>query len=176
MQGIITKVDRVIGKICLSMSDLGTYLAFGMMLLIVADVLGRVIFNSPITAAVELIKASVPALTFLMLPWATHKMRHIRTTLIYGRLSWKFKVYVDLLAYLMGFMLMVLIFSACMPNVISSFINGEFEGDGALISIPTFPSWLIIALGSLLTSWEMGRSLVLSVIYPAKRNIDIKLD
>lgn len=175
MKKLILRIDRIIAKICLVMSDLGTFLAFGMMLLIVADVFGRVIFNYPVLAAVELIKASVPALTFLMLPWATHKMRHIRTTLIYGRTSWKFRVYVDILAYLIGFILMILIFSACMPNVISSFTSGNFEGDGALVRIPTFPSWLIIALGSLFTSWEMGRSLVLSVLFPSKKNSNVNI-
>lgn len=175
MKRLVSTIDKGIAKICLTMSDLGTFLAFGMMLLIVADVLGRVIFNSPIIAAVEFIKASVPALTFLMLPWATYKMRHIRTTLIYGRLSWKFRVYVDVLAYLIGLILMILIFRSCMPNVINSFITGDFEGDGALVRIPTFPSWLIIALGSLFTSWEMGRSLVFSVLYPSKQNRDSKL-
>lgn len=52
------------------------------MLLTVADVVGREVFNSPVFAAVEITTLLMPLLVFAVLPYVTYNEEHISVDLI----------------------------------------------------------------------------------------------
>jgi TRAP-type C4-dicarboxylate transport system permease small subunit len=59
------------------------------MLLTVADVIARYLFNHPILGTMELIKTSMVVLSFLVLGWTTYDKGHVRLDFIIARFSRK---------------------------------------------------------------------------------------
>ena len=68
-------------------------------LIIFVDVVGRTLFNSPLLGAVEIIKNSVVAVTFLQLPLAIYGDTMLQTTIFYGLVRKRLQKYMSCLLY-----------------------------------------------------------------------------
>ncbi|MBR9652267.1 TRAP transporter small permease subunit [Thalassovita aquimarina] len=138
-----------------AVAAIGTVWIFAIMLLIVADVVGRNFLAAPITGVAEISARSVVAIVFLMLPAATLNGTLIRADfLLRGiRLYSRRAVHVlDTLFALIGAVLFVLVAIAAWPDTHEAWVSSEFFGVRGVWTLPTLPFHLLVVLGSGATS------------------------
>lgn len=121
------------------------------MFLMSGDVLGRILFNHPITGTPELVKISIVGIVFMQMPHTLLKGRHIRSEIIIQRLSVKKSIWLEVLASLAGALVFIALFVSSWPATVTSWEILEFEGEGAL-RVPVYPIRSLILLGSALTA------------------------
>ena len=117
------------------------------MLIIVADVAGRVFFNHPLTGAPEMVKVSLVALVFLEITYTLRKGRHVRSTILLGRASPRVRSLLLILADFIGMILFILLCYSSWHLTVQSWQVLEYEGEGAL-KVPTYPVRTIILVCS----------------------------
>lgn len=162
---VIKRMDDVVSKLCEYMSFGASAMILVVMVVVVADVAMRIMFNSPIIGVMEIIKMAIPVIAFFMFPWATHEFRHVRSTVIYAHVPIKVRMVIDILAYIAGALLFVLIVVASYPELITAIRINEFEGEGAL-RVVTWPTRALIIVSSGLVSWQMLRCAVMTIVHP----------
>lgn len=121
--------------------------------LISCDILGRVLFNSPIIGVPEIVKVSVVAIVWLQMSHTLKIGGHIRSDVILDRLSPKGRAFIDLIASLLGAFVFGLLVYAGWHNMIEAWRIGEFEGE-LPVRVPTYPVRTIVLLGAALTSFQ----------------------
>lgn len=134
---------------------IGTLWIFAIMLLIVADVVGRNFLSLPITGVAEIAARSVVAIVFLMLPAAALNSTLIRADFLMGPLRRFCPAAVHLLDMafaLVGSVLFVLIALAAWPDTMVAWKTSEFFGVRGVWTLPTLPFRLLIVLGSAASS------------------------
>ena len=133
------------------LAAIGTTWTFLLMLLIVADVVGRSFLNSPITGVAEIAAHSIVAIVFLQLSSAVHAgrmtradfliTRVLRAAPLLGRLC-------EALFLLIGAAVMAFIAVSAWPGLVGAQAAGEYFGVQGLFTVPTWPFRLIIVLGA----------------------------
>lgn len=121
--------------------------------IITCDILGRVLFNSPIIGVPEIVKVSVVAIVWLQMSHTLKIGGHIRTDVVLDRLPPKGRAFIDLIASLLGAFVFGLLVYAGWDNMIEAWRIGEFEGEHPA-RIPTYPVRSIVLLGAALTSFQ----------------------
>lgn len=122
-------------------------------LLIISDILGRVLFNSPIIGVPEIVKVSVVAIVWLQMSHTLKIGGHIRSDAILGRLPPRGRAFIDLIASLLGAFVFGLLVYAGWHNMVEAWSIGEFEGE-LPVRVPTYPVRTIVLLGAALTSFQ----------------------
>ncbi len=105
---------------------------------ILYDVLGRALFNSPFLGAREILGNSVVAILFLQVPLAIHRGNMLRTTLIYDLTGVNGKRVIDIVSFMLGVGFFVAIGMGGWDDMITGWRIREFEGIGAL-ELPVYP-------------------------------------
>ena len=133
------------------MNAVATFWIFVIMFLMTGDVLGRVLFNRPITGTPEIVKVSIVGIVFLQIPHTLWVNRHIRSEILLVRLKSFARNVFLILTDLLGVAVFVGIMWASWGDTIIAWQKLEIEGEGAL-RVPVYPIRTIIILGSLMTA------------------------
>ena len=141
-------LTRAFGFLVEKASIAGALLAFFLMFLITADVIGREAFRHPIPGVPEIVKFSVVAILFLQSTQVLKEGRHIRSTLVLDRLPRLGRDILELAAYLLGMIVFGLLFYAELTPASRAWKMGDYEGE--ILKIRTFPVHAIILFGSAL--------------------------
>lgn len=113
--------------------------------LILIDVCGRYLFNTPLVGTAEIIKNSVVAIAFLQLPLAIDRGRMLKTTLLLNYASPRVRRCLHVFCYLLGLLFFLAVaYSSWQPFIDAWRIN-EYEGEGAL-RVPTYPVRFLLVL------------------------------
>lgn len=152
---------RLFNLIVTSLCFVGTIWIVLLMIIIFSDVVGRGVFNSPLAGIPEIVKNSIVGLTFLQLAYVLRDGRHVRTTFIYDRVPDHWKRIMDIFGSLAGMAIFIMIFYATLEPTHKAFVTGDFEGNN--VRIPTFPTHVLILLGSLLMIFQFALSIYDSV-------------
>lgn len=134
-------------------SAVGALWIAALMLLIVADVVGRSFLNSPITGVAEVAARSVVAIVFLQIAAAVLTGRMTRADFFVRFLRSKappLLILLEMLFALTGACVFALILWASWPGTIDAWRTNEFFGVRGVFTIPTLPFRGIIVLGSAL--------------------------
>ena len=150
--------NKIFGKLCSLLNASATLWIFVLMLIIVIDVVGRVFFNQPLTGAPELVKVSLVALVFLEITHTLREKRHVRSTIILGRVSPHIKCLLLILSNLIGMILFILLCYSSWHLTVQSWGVMEYEGEGAL-KVPTYPVRTIILICSGLMAIQFCQNL-----------------
>lgn len=150
---MVTEKKFNYSKVLSFFNGIGSVWIFLLMVVIVNDVSGRVFFNHPMEGTPEIVSNSIVAIAFLQIGYVLMIDKHVRSTIIYDRLSEKGKDILDLLAYLLGIFIFVMLIYSSWDLFITALKINEFEGEGAF-RIPTYPMRFIILFGSLLILGE----------------------
>lgn len=137
LKSAIYAVSRVVngaGVICVMI----------MMLLMVVDVVLRRVFGQPITGSFELVQFLLVSMVYLGVAYTTVKRAHISIDLVTSYLSEKTVAYLESLTALLGLGLMGLI---TWRNLIRARELLEVHATSALLSLPLFPFYYLLALG-----------------------------
>ncbi len=142
----VGKLRSALNKAIFVLNVVGTIWIGLLMFIIVADVVGRGVFNYPIQGVPEIVKNSIVGLTFLQISHVLKEGRHIRTTVLYDRANDTSKKIIDLVANVIGVIIFALLFYAILEPAKQAFLLKTFEGNA--VRIPTFPTYLLILIGS----------------------------
>lgn len=141
----------LLGSLAAAMSAVGTAAVGGLMLLIVADVVGRNFLNAPITGVSEIAARAVVAIVFLQVAAAILQKRLTRADFLVRRIGNASPRAVSLLEAvfcLAGAIVFGLIFWASWPKFVEAWRTAEFFGVQGVWTIPTWPFRGITVLGA----------------------------
>lgn len=139
-----------------------------LMVLIVADVVGRNAFLSPIAGVPEMVKYSIVGIVFLQVAHTHWKGQMIRSDGLLALMAARrprLAAGFDLVAQLVGAGFTSALAWAVWPKVIRAFERGEMEGVSGHFTMPVWPFLAIIVVGSVL----LCLSFLLSATLAARR-------
>lgn len=145
------RIDRWLGAFARSMHMLAAVWLFMLAFLILADVVGRDLFNAPIQGTAELVSNSIVAIAFLQLSHSIRMRGMLRAEFLDAYLpAWLMRGF-SMLGYLLAIALFIAIAYASWEPMLNAWEIKEYQGDGAL-RVPTYPVRMIIVAMSLLSA------------------------
>jgi TRAP-type C4-dicarboxylate transport system permease small subunit len=126
-------------------------LAFLLCFLVVADVCGRVLFNSPVKGTPEIVSFSIVIICFLQAGFAIRSggMLHVDTLVI--KLPAAMQSWMGALGAVAGMAFFAFICYGSLDGAAHAWNSNEFEGEGAL-RVPVWPARFVIVLGTALAA------------------------
>jgi TRAP-type C4-dicarboxylate transport system permease small subunit len=137
------------------LAAVGTIWIFCMMLLIVADVLGRNFFDTPITGVAEFAARSVASIVFLQLASAIASGRMTQSDFLLkfiGRFSPGTVRFLEVLNVCVGAFLFLALAVISWPHLIEAIEIKEFFGVQGVFTVVTWPFRALIVLGSVMAA------------------------
>jgi TRAP-type C4-dicarboxylate transport system permease small subunit len=163
---VLTRVNEWITNALLVIA---ATLAFLLSFLVVADVTGRVLFNSPVKGTPEIVSISIVVICYLQAAYAIRSGGMLRVDALVSVLPARVRDALGVAGALLGAGFFALILWGAFEPAVYAWTSDEFEGEGAL-RVPVWPARFIIILGSalaalnyLLLAWQsllaaLGRS------------------
>ncbi len=127
------------------------------------DVSGRVLFAHPLVGTPEVAANLLAAIAFLQMPKVLRENQHIRSELVLSRVSSRGKEIIEIVSSLLGAVLFAIALVSNWDPMIMSWVNGEYEGEGAL-RVPSSPVKTIIMIGSALMLIQYAVQIGISVL------------
>jgi TRAP-type C4-dicarboxylate transport system permease small subunit len=158
---LITFSDRI-SKILMVLAAVW---AFGLTFLILADIIGRNLFDLPINGTVEMVAASVVIIVFLQAGYAIRSRSMLRADFLVIHLPKPVQRVLLGIGYLLGAAFFLMIITGGWEESILSFVEGEYEGEGAL-RVPSWPARWTVLIGSALALINYGVMAYLDVFKP----------
>ncbi|MEM7671296.1 MAG: TRAP transporter large permease subunit, partial [Pseudomonadota bacterium] len=138
-------------------NSLGTVWTLFLMGLILTDVLGRFLFNSPLVGVPETVAYSIVAIVFLQISNTLYVGRVTQSDLVLSYLdskapfAWRF---FNVVFALIGLTIFLLIAWGTFPTVVETMERGTFFGNPAVFTVQLWPFYLMIFLGAVLAAVE----------------------
>jgi len=141
---------RVISdKISKFMMVMAATWAFILTFIIMADIIGRGVFNDPVNGVREIVANSIVIIVFLQAGYAIRSRSMLSAEFVIDLFPFWARRAALALGYLLGVAFFVLIIWGGWQLAIDSWVGGEFEGEGAL-RVPAWPTRFLILIGSAL--------------------------
>lgn len=121
--------------------------AFGLTFMILADIIGRGAFDAPINGTAELVTASIVIIVFLQAGYAIRSRSMLRADFLVVHLPPVVQRVLLGFGYLLGAIFFLMIITGGWDESIRSFVDGEYEGEGAL-RVPSWPARWTVMIGS----------------------------
>ena len=121
--------------------------AFGLAFLVMANIIGRTVFSKPIYGTAEMVAASIVIVVFLQAGYAIRSRSMLRADFLVVHLPDKVQRALLAFGYLLGAAFFLMIITGGWEESIKSFIEGEYEGEGAL-RVPSWPARWTVLVGS----------------------------
>ncbi len=122
-------------------------LAMGLAFVVVADVVGRVVFSAPLRGTPEIVASSVVIVCFFQATYAILSGGMMRVDLVVDRFPQRMQSLTGIATSLLGIGLFFIIFWGSIDGFSDAWTYGEYEGEGAL-RVPVWPVRLSVLLGS----------------------------
>lgn len=133
---------------------------FALSFLIVADVVGRGFFNSPVKGTPEIVSMSIVIICFLLAAYAVQSGGMLRTDVIVALFGRRGYAFADLASGLLGAAFFILIAWGSFEPAIHAWTSNEFEGEGAL-RVPVWPARFVVMFGAaLVVAIYLGQALL----------------
>jgi TRAP-type C4-dicarboxylate transport system permease small subunit len=126
-------------------------LTFALSFLVVADVIGRGAFNSPVKGTPEIVSMSIVIVTFLLAGYAVHSGAMLQTDVLASVIGDRVRIYARLASSILGTAFFALIVWGSIEPLQHAWASGEFEGEGAL-RVPVWPARFVVMFGALLVA------------------------
>lgn len=122
-------------------------LAFLLSFLVVADVVGRTVFSSPVKGTPEIVSMSIVIICFLQASYAIRSGGMLSVDLVPELLPPRGREALLAAASLLGVAFFAVIVYGGTEPLLHAWRSGEYEGEGAL-RIPAWPARLAVILGA----------------------------
>jgi TRAP-type C4-dicarboxylate transport system permease small subunit len=126
-------------------------LGFLLSFVVVADVIGRVAFNSPLKGTPEMVSISIVMICFLQAGYAVRSGGMINVDFLLVRMPPRMQSYVMAVGALFGLGFFGLVCWGAIDPAIHAWASNEFEGEGAL-RVPSWPARFIVVIGTFLAA------------------------
>ena len=123
--------------------------AFGLSFLVLANIIGRGIFDFPIYGTAEMVAASIVIIVFLQVGYAIRSRSMLKADFLVTHLPAGVQRVFLAFGYLLGAAFFLMIITGGWEESILSYVENEFEGEGAL-RVPSWPARWTVLLGSAL--------------------------
>ena len=134
-------------------------LAFLLGFLVVADVIGRVLFNSPVKGTPEMVSMSIVIICFLLAGYSVQSGGMLSADILVERLGPGGRLLSTILTCILGAAFFGLIMWGSIEPTMHAWASNEFEGEGAL-RVPVWPARVVVLVGSgLVTLTYLGRGI-----------------
>jgi TRAP-type C4-dicarboxylate transport system permease small subunit len=140
---LITLSDRL-SKFLMLVAAVWT---FGLAFLVMANIIGRTVFSKPVYGTAEMVAASIVIIVFLQAGYAIRSRSMLRADFLVILLPDKAQRVLLAIGYLLGAVFFLMIITGGWEESIKSFVEGEYEGEGAL-RVPSWPARWTVLLGS----------------------------
>lgn len=118
--------------------------AFGLTFLILADIIGRGAFNQPVQGTAEIVTASIVIIVFLQAGYAIRSRSMLRAEFLVIKFPRPVQRVLLGIGYLLGAAFFLMIITGGWEESVLSWVENEFEGEGAL-RVPAWPArWTVI--------------------------------
>ena len=122
---------------------LGAVWAFFLCFFILADIVTRAL-NMPISGTKEIVANSVVMIVFLQIGFAVRSSSMLRADFLVAMMPRSVQKLLLIFALILGAFLFFFLLKAGIKPAVRSFVNWEFDGEGAL-RVPVWPTrWMII--------------------------------
>jgi TRAP-type C4-dicarboxylate transport system permease small subunit len=140
-------IGRGLDWISKALLVLASILAFLLCFVVVGDVIGRVVFNSPLQGTPELVSSSIVIICYLQAVYAilSNGMMHVDALTVH--FPPRVTAVLNVISCLLGVLLFALIFWGSIDGFVHAVESGEYEGEGAL-RVPVWPVRLAVLAGS----------------------------
>lgn len=128
-------------------------LAFLLSFLVCADVIGRVVFNSPVKGTPEIVSSSIVIICFLQAAYAIRSGGMIWVDAVTQHLPAWVQASCEVLGALLGIAFFGLVCWGSIEPAAYAWTSNEFEGEGAL-RVPAWPARFIVVLGTFLAAFN----------------------
>ncbi len=139
------------GRVTAAMNAIGSCLIIFIMVIMLADIFGRFLFNHPLHGVPELVAMSIAAIVFLQFP---HTLRAGRVIFTDGFLNWLAGVSPRAeqillgIYHLLGSGIFGVMLWALVPLLKRTIESGDFFGVVGVFTFPKWPAHSIIVLGA----------------------------
>jgi len=132
---------------------LAAILAFLLCFLVCADVIGRVVFNSPVKGTPEIVSFSIVIILWLQAAYAIHSGGMIWVDAVHTHLPNRVQRACEVIGALLGLAFFGLVCWGSLDPALYAWNSNEFEGEGAL-RVPVWPARLMVVIGSFLAAFN----------------------
>lgn len=150
LPGWFRRIRDVVDGLTAGLNVLGTLLILALMVLVNMDVLGRGLFNAPVSGVPEMVSMSIVAIVFLQVAQTFRRGRLTRTDAILGfvaRYSPRARHALDLIFSIAAILLIWQVLSASTPLFVKAWVRGTYKGTIGDFTAPVWPVKLIILIG-----------------------------
>ena len=140
--------DWVTKTLLVAAAVLGFLLSF----IVVADVIGRVGFNSPLKGTPEIVSISIVMICFLQAGYAIRSGGMISADFLLVRMPPRAQSYMMTAGALLGAAFFALVCYGAIDPALYAWSSNEFEGEGAL-RVPSWPARFIVVMGTALAAF-----------------------
>jgi TRAP-type C4-dicarboxylate transport system permease small subunit len=123
--------------------------SFGLAFLVMGNIIGRTVFDSPIYGTAEIVAASIVIVVFLQVGYAIRSRSMLKADFLVTLLPDVVQRVLLAVGYLLGAAFFLMIIAGGWEESVLSYVEGEFEGEGAL-HVPSWPARWTVLLGSAL--------------------------
>jgi len=142
--------------------------AFVLAFIIMADIIGRSVFNHPVYGVREVVMNSIVMIVFLQAGYAIRSGSMLRADFIIARFNPTVRRVALAFGYLLGAVFFAMIVTGGIDMAAHSWTAGEYEGEGAL-RVPAWPTRFTILIGGALAALNYLILFYLDVLRPDLR-------
>ena len=121
--------------------------AFGLAFLVMGNIIGRTVFDSPIYGTAEIVATSIVIVVFLQAGYAIRSRSMLKADFLVVHLPDVVQRILLAFGYLLGAAFFLMIITGGWEESVLSFMTGEYEGEGAL-RVPSWPARWTVLFGS----------------------------
>lgn len=144
-------VSRLNEWIARALLTIAATLAFLLAFLVCADVIGRVVFNSPVKGTPEIVSYSIVVICFLQAAYAIRSGGMIWVDAVVQHLPRPVQAVCEVFGAVLGIAFFGLVCWGSIEPASYAWTSNEFEGEGAL-RVPAWPARFIVVLGTFLAA------------------------
>lgn len=158
---------QIVDRLTMALNVAGTLLIVALMILINSDVIGRGLFEAPISGVPEMVSMSIVAIVFLQVAQAFRMGRFTRTDAVLNALSKRApraKAALELAFCLAGFGIISVLLYASYPLFIKSWDRGTYVGTVGDFIAPVWPVKLVILIGCMALLLQLAMATISAAI------------
>jgi TRAP-type C4-dicarboxylate transport system permease small subunit len=149
--------------------------AFFLTFFIIADIIGRSVFNAPVYGVREVVMNSIVMIVFLQAGYAIRSRSMLRADFLAKNFPPLFGRVVLAIGYLLGAAFFLIILVGGWDSAIHSWVSGEYEGEGAL-RVPAWPTRFTILFGSAVACFNYLLMAYLDLVRPEDLDSQVDLE
>ncbi len=160
-------INKIINLTSTSLLGFSAVLALMLSFLVVADVIGRVVFNAPVKGTPEIVSMTIVIICFLQASYAIRSGGMLRVDMLQNILPRRGREALAIFGCLLGVAFFAVVCFGGIDPLKHAWLSNEFEGEGAL-RVPTWPARAAVIIGSALAAIEY----VLATVVHTRNMID----